>query len=158
MCPGPHILNTEYRHSVLSLVVWKAVVKQSISCVLSSGPLGPTALLCAGNKLTISHRSPLSCRSWTLLAIHRPLLGCLFIIIFCFIYFTLHPACSMTSGPWPWRTNPAFHSGRKREVLFFSLSYIHFQLSICGGLMNVSTFQDSVFMCGLILFPLLPLV
>lgn len=31
------------------------------------------------------------------------------------------PACSMTSGLSPWRTNLAFHSGSKREVSCFSV-------------------------------------
>lgn len=61
---------------------------------------------------------------------HRFYSCCLIIPHIC----TRHPpACSMTSGLSPWRTNLAFHSGSKREVSCFSVfffflaftSYLH---------------------------------
>lgn len=42
------------------------------------------------------------------------------------------PACSMTSGPSPWRTNLAFHSGSKREVSLFCYFFgFHFVSEWC---------------------------
>lgn len=80
-------------------------------------------LQCAGLVRTVfmvkvSHCSPLNSHSASCYTVH-PLFFPAVILIIPSVYSPLHPACSMTSGPSPWRTDPAFHSGSKREVMLF---------------------------------------
>lgn len=103
------------------------------SCLLSSVLHGPTALwvydlLCAEIQLTVPWRSPLNSHSSSLHTVHPPLLLFLLLII-PHIYPPCRPACSMTSGLLPWRTNHAFHSGSKREVSLFCV--FCFSVHIC---------------------------
>ena len=66
---------------------------------------------------------PLNSHSSLLRAVHPPLRLSLLSrsLIIPYIYSPRRPACSMTPGLSPWRTNHAFHSGSKREVSLFSV-------------------------------------
>lgn len=104
----------------LFLVVWrKRTISWCCSCVLSVLSAAFVPLPCCVRK-TSSHRfSPKSHSSFHFTA-HLPLPDSLFFtLIIPHICSPHHPACSMTSGLSPWRTNLAFHSGSKREVSLF---------------------------------------
>lgn len=155
---GPHVINnTDLFFACLQCIgpvrsscfpilytVMKAThfIMCSCSCVLSSVLHGPTAqlvydLLCAENKFPVSHSSPLNSHSSSLRTVHPPLprlsVFLFFSVIIPHIYSPRRPACSMTSGLSPWRTNHAFHSGSKREVsLFCVFFFLHFSSYLHG--------------------------
>lgn len=121
----------EFRSSGLVLFVGSLcsqTISSYFSCVLSSVLHGPSAqlvfdLLCAENKFTVSHHTPLNFHSSSFCTVSLPPPGCLFSfsLIIPYIHSPLRPACSMTPGLPPWRTNHVFHSGSKREVLSFGV-------------------------------------